>query len=177
MFCFWGIFKIFPLFMTFLIFFNFLRFFEIWPIFNSQFCKFGYRYDLNDCCNWKIGTRSFIFGVKLVAVKIFRKVIQMWQKFKKLMKNPNFCHFWTIFCHFLPIFAFFPIFSCLNTVLRVFAEFYGPLIIISWFSMGCEKIHIPPRNRVILDAPRNRTILLRIVISAFLSQNIRAHQY
>ena len=140
---FWGIFEIFPLLWYFKFDCNFLRFFEIWSAF-SQFCKFGYRYDLNDCFNQKIGTRSFIFGVKLVSVKIFQKVIKMWQKFEKLMKNANFCHFWAIFCHFLPIFAFFPIFSCLNTVLRVFAEFYGPLIIISWFSMGCEKIHTPP---------------------------------
>ena len=72
------------------------------------------------------------------------------------MKNANFCHFWAIFCPFLPIFAFFAIFSCLNTVLHVFAKFYGLLIIISQFLMGCAKMHTPPRNRVISDAPRNR---------------------
>ena len=121
---FWRNFRIFPTFYEILNFFcNFLRFFEIWPIFNSQFCKFGFRYDLNDCFNRKTGTKSFIFGVKLVSVKIFRKVIQMWQKFEKSMKNANFCHFWAIFCHFLPIFAFFAIFSCFNTILRVLAEF------------------------------------------------------
>ena len=80
------------------------------------------------------------------------------------MKNANFCHFWAIFCPFLPIFAFFAIFSCLNTVLHVFAKFYGLLIIISQFLMGCAKMHTPPRNRVISDAPRNRVnIALKII--------------
>ena len=61
--------------------------------------------------------------------------------------------FFALFCQFL---LFFAIFSCLNTVLHVFAKFYGLLIIISQFLMGCAKMHTPPRNRVISDAPRNR---------------------